>query len=528
MTRFFNTAGPNNSEDHYCFPPLERFDMDEILSLIDQKKYFTLHAPRQTGKTTCILALAEHLNQQGKYKCLYCNVESAQGAREDVKRGMTAILSQIADRAEMYLRDLTVQDIWRDVLDRHGEDAALDAVISRWCVASDRPVILIIDEIDALIGDTLISVLRQLRAGYTKRPDMFPQSIILCGIRDIRDYRIHSSRTKEIITGGSAFNIKAKSFRLGDFSREEVEKLYAMHTDETGQTFDEDAMELAWEYTQGQPWLVNALGYEATFDMKKNRDRTISITAEMIRRAKENIIIRRETHIDQLVDKLKEDRVRRLIEPFLTGGKIKQNRPDDTQYLIDLGMMKRGREGLVISNPIYAEVIPRELTYTAQDNFMPLFTGLWYLNEEGRVDAEKLLSEFQQFFRENSESWIQQFDYLEAGPQLLLQAFLQRIINGGGRIEREYGLGRKRTDLLIIWPWEKGAQRIVIELKIKYGELERTISAGLEQTFEYMDKCGAETGNLIVFDRDAEKTWDEKIFQRKENYRGRMIDIWGM
>jgi len=199
-----------------------------------------------------------------------------------------------------------------------------------------------------------------------------------------------------------------------------------------------------------------------------------------------------------------------------------------SQYLIDLGLMKRSEEGLVISNPIYEEVIPRELTYTAHDNFMPLFQGLWYVTENGMINTKKLLSAFQEFFRENSESWIQQFDYLEAGPQLLLQAFLQRIVNGGGRIDREYGLGRKRTDLLITWRHEKGVQKIVIELKIRYGTLEKTIKEGLEQTSLYMDKCGSKHGNLIIFDRDENKKWDDKIFHRKENYQGGFINIWGM
>ena len=526
--RFFNTAGPVKNEKHYCLSPLERFDTDEILSLIDQEKYFILHAPRQTGKTTCLLALMEHINKEGKYKCLYCNVEAAQVAREDVKKGIRAILNEIATSAELLINDHFVTDNWFDIFNKSGEAVALNETLTRWAKASPKPIILLIDEIDALIGDTLISVLRQLRAGYTKRPKMFPQSVVLCGIRDIRDYRIHSSKTKEIITGGSAFNIKAKSFRLGDFSKEDVKNLYALHTKETEQAFDEDAIELVWEYTQGQPWLTNALGYEATFDMKKNRDRSVIITADMILQAKENIIIRRETHIDQLIDKLQEERVRQVIEPFLTGKNIEQNRPDDIQYLIDLGLLKHTDTGFAISNPIYEEVIPRELTYTTQKNFMPLYQTLWYVRDDGLLDIGKLLTEFQQFFRENSESWIQQFDYLEAGPQLLLQAFLQRIVNGGGRIDREYGLGRKRTDLLIIWEHKRGVQKVVMELKILYGSLEKTIEEGLDQTFLYMDKCGAKYGNLIIFDRNEKKTWDEKIFCRKEKYQGCVIDIWGM
>ncbi len=526
--RFFNTAGPVRSDKHYSITPLERFDTEEILYLIDQEKYFILHAPRQTGKTTCLIELMDYINKKGKYKCLYCNVEAAQAARENIKEGMRTILNEIASSSSIYLKDTFVKKIWKEILEESGENAALNETLTQWAEASPSPLILFIDEIDALIGDTLISVLRQLRSGYTKRPKFFPQSVILCGIRDIRDYRIHSAKEKTIITGGSAFNIKAASFRLGDFSKEDVKKLYFFHTEETGQKFAEDAIELIWEYTQGQPWLVNAIGYEVCFKMKKNRDRSIDITDDMIREAKENIIIRRETHIDQLIDKLQEERVRQVIQPFLTGENILQNRPDDTQYLIDLGLMKHAKTGFLISNPIYAEVIPRELTYTTQKNFMPLYQTLWYVGDNGLLDTGKLLAEFQQFFRENSESWIQQFDYLEAGPQLLLQAFLQRIVNGGGRIDREYGLGRKRTDLLIIWQHKKVVQKIVIELKIRYGDMEKTIEEGLLQTFQYMDKCGAKDGNLIIFDRDEKRTWDEKIFCRREEYRGFVINIWGM
>jgi hypothetical protein len=152
--------------------------------------------------------------------------------------------------------------------------------LSRFCQSSEQPVVLVLDEIDALVGDTLISVLRQIRAGYPQRPAQFPSSIILCGVRDVRDYRIHSGSGKEIITGGSA----------------------------------------------------------------------------------------------------------------------------------------------------------------------------WYITPDHRLDMTKLMAAFQAFFQEHSQHWLERFQYKEAGPKLLLQAFLQRIINSGGRIEREYGLGRQRMDLLVLWP----------------------------------------------------------------------------
>ncbi len=529
MVHFFNTAGPMKPDLHYCLPPLSRFDLNEVLALIEQQKYFVLHAPRQVGKTTYLLALMDYLNQIDPYHCLYVNVEVAQTAREDVQRGMRAILSELSSMARDYLGDPFLERIWLEVLERSGGDAALSESLTRWAQASEKPLVLLIDEIDALVGDTLISVLRQLRAGYAKRPVRFPMSIVLCGVRDVRDYRIHSSREQSVITGGSAFNIKSESLRMGDFNREDVEQLYQQHTDETAQPFDREVLEAIWEYAHGQPWLVNALGYEACFRMTAGRDRSLPITIDMIQEAKEQLIQRRETHLDQLVDKLKEDRVRRVIHPMLQGEDLDDTvLHDDIQYVTDLGLIRRSASGLRVANEIYREIIPRELTTIFQLNFESTLRPEWYITPDGSLDMSGLLSGFQQFFREHSESWLERFDYKEAGPQLLLQAFLQRIVNGGGRIDREYGLGRRRTDLFVIWPHERGVQRIVIETKLRRGLLQRTIQQGVEQTWDYMDRCGADEGHLVMFDRDVDKAWEEKIFVRDETYQGKIVTVWGM
>jgi len=524
--RFFNTAGPVDPEIHYCIPPLERLDLSEIMLLIQQHKYFVLHAPRQVGKTSYLLALTEHLNHTGDYRAVYVNVEQAQSARGDVEAAMPAILDAVASGAEIYAQDAFPRTIWRPLLTDVGPHGALRALLERWAQQSNKPLVLMIDEIDSLVSDTLIAVLRQLRSGYAQRPAAFPQSVILCGVRDVRDYRIHTSDGKEIITGGSAFNIKARSLRMGDFDEEEVYRLYAQHTAETGQVFEPEALATAWQLTLGQPWLVNALAEEACFEITEGRDRSQPITRALIEEAKENLILRQETHLDQLTDKLREPRVRRVIEAVLVGGQLPTEvSDDDIQYVTDLGLIRR-KPNVAIANPIYQEVVPRALAITAQD-FIPQ-QAAWYVQPDGRLDMEKLLSAFQQFFRENSEAWLERFDYKEAGPQLLMQAFLQRIVNGGGFIGREYALGRKRTDLLVRWRIPGGEQRVAIELKVSQGDVERTIAAGVPQTWEYMDKCGAEAGHLVIFDRTPGKVWGEKIFQRAVEYQGTPIRVWGM
>ena len=207
--RKFNTAGPIDPEDHYHIPPLERIDLDEVLGMVSDKKYFVLHAPRQTGKTSALLALRDLLNsgQAGSWRCVYANVEAGQAARENVTEAMRAMLSEFALRASLTLGDDSLEGISRAAMDSAGPMGVLGLVLSRWAAADRSPLVLLIDEIDSLVGDTLLSVLRQVRAGYDRRPSDFPHSIILCGVRDVRDYRIHSSAENRMVLGGSAFNI---------------------------------------------------------------------------------------------------------------------------------------------------------------------------------------------------------------------------------------------------------------------------------------------------------------------------------
>ena len=533
MERFFNTAGPNIPEDNYTIDPLSRFDLEDILMMIRQKRYFVLHAPRQTGKTSCLLALRDYLNQHGDYIAVYANVEGGQAARNDVESAIATVCGTITDKLGLILHSDIPQTVRNAVKDLDANEM-LTSFLRRLSMSLPKPLVLLIDEIDSLVGDSLVSVLRQLRAGYDDRPSAFPQSVILCGVRDVRDYRIVTSN-QDIITGGSAFNIKAKSLRLGNFSKEDIHELYMQHTRETGQEFDEACFPMIWEATEGQPWLVNALGREVTYEMKENRDRTIRIIPEMIYRAQERIIYRRDTHIDILIDKLREERVRRVIEPMLSGeGDADESiiPSDDVQYAVDMGLIKQERgKPRRIANGIYREIIPRELTWTTQDGLTQ--NPQWYQRADGSIDVEKLLLDFQQFFRENADSWIGRFDYAEAGPQLLLQAFLQRIVNGGGYIDREYGLGLRRTDLLIRKPltdhYGGPIQRVVMELKILRRSLERTIEDGLHQTAAYMDIAGSvDEGHLIIFDRSQTRSWDERIWHRPYEQDGRTIMVWGM
>ncbi len=494
--RFFNTAGPVKPEKHYCIPALERLDMDEALRLVRDEKYFVLRAPRQTGKTSVLLALRDLLSRQG-YHCLYATVEGAGASEKGAEKTMRTVLARLANAARDELGDPLLAEVWPGVLAESGPDAA-----------SPKPLVLLIDEIDALQGGSLLSVLRQLRAGYPKRLEAFPQSVVLCGMRDVRDYRMDST--------GSPFNIVAKSLRLGDFSREETLALLGQHTAETGQAFTAEAQETVWEQTLGQPWLVNALAQEACFESAAGRDRSRAVTGGDIADARERLILSRATHLDQLAYRLEEERVRQVIEPTLAGGDESAVADRDIEYARDLGLLAKDGP-LRIANPVYAEVIPRELSWKAQ---AALRQGLvrWRRRRPRRGEGRRS--------RRSSERTRSTGRTASRTRRPGLSFCCRRFCNGcstaaGGR---EFGLGRGRVDLLIVWPKGGGEQKFVVECKMLRGSLEATVAAGLEQVAGYMDRCAAETGHLVIFDRDEKKLWSEKIFRRTESN----VEIWGM
>jgi hypothetical protein len=332
----------------------------------------------------------------------------------------------------------------------------------------------------------------------------------------VRDYRIRPKVGAGLCASpfalgtASPFNIITESLTLRNFTREEVAELYQQHTAETGQPFAEEALELAFQLTQGQPWLVNALARQLVD--KVVPDPTQTIEAAHVEQAKENLILRRDTHLDSLIDKLREERVRRIIEPILVGASMPMDvLNDDLAYVRDLGLVVPS-DPVRIANPIYAEVIPRTLTYVMQGNIV--HETAWYVRADGSLDMPALLQAFQAFYREHSEFWLARFEFQEAGPHLILMAFLQRIVNAGGTVQREFAIGSGRVDVIVRW----GEQVFVIELKIRRSE--RTEAEGVEQLAEYLERLGVEEGYLVIFDRRKKVGWGRKLFERTSNRRG--------
>ncbi|MFO7565479.1 MAG: hypothetical protein R6X02_22750 [Enhygromyxa sp.] len=518
MLPFFNTSGPCIPGEHYMLPPQRR--LDDVLALIEARRFFTLHAGRQTGKTTSLMWLEDHLNASGRWSAIWIDLQTARET-PDVGEAMTLILEAFDYTLRVRHPDWPRPDAEQRAAMLVTPKRALLTYLASLAEHAAHPLVLLLDEADGLVGEAMVSFLAQLRHGYIERSRApFPASVVLVGQRQVRDYALREEDRKAMAWLGttSPFNITAEATTLGPFTEADVGELLRQHTELTGQRFSPDAVSRIWELGRGHPWLTNALA-----DQIVRRDvpeRSVEITAAQVDAAKETIILERRTHIDSLVARLREDRVRRVIAPMIAGEFTDEDvLDDDFAYVVGLGLVCWREGQWVIANPIYQEVIPRALTHVHQGQIA--YQPAWYVRPDGALDLGKVMADWQVFWREDGHLAAEGFRYREAGPHLMLMAFLQRIINGGGRIEREYGLGRGALDLVIEWR----DRRYAIEVKLRRDTT--TEERALDQVARYLDHLGLDEGWLVLFDLRSTLPWAERLTARTVEHRRKRVHIVG-
>ena len=508
MPKYFNTTGPCFPRLHYMLPPKDRLIGASLDRYIRDELYWVLHAPRQTGKTTFLQSWMHEINAGTEAVSCYVSLERCQEVPA-VERAIPAMATAVREHAESF--GIPVPDYPSEV----SPESMLSAILVDWAhKTAPKKLIVLFDEVDVVSGPAMVSFLRQLRGGFARRGvGQFPVSVALVGMRDLRDYLV-TSKDGQVLNPGSPFNIKEDSVTLDSFSRPDIAALTGQHTAESEQVFSEEALKKIYTYSSGQPWLVNALIKECVLRIVPAETCEV-VQSEHVDQARERLIASRATHIDSLGERLKEERVRRVIQPMMTGESDPTlGRSDrDVEFCLDLGLIA-WQGSLVIANAIYREVIARYLSQNYQDN-IPAPEFCWQ-HEDGSLDMDALMDEFQKFWAWNSEIWEEKADYTEAFPHLLLMAFLQRIINGGGMVDREYAAGRGRIDLLIRFAGKSN----VVEIKLVHPRMgrEATRDQGLEQIERYADQTGPNTDphscHLVIFDRRMDqrgKTWEDRL-----------------
>jgi len=456
------------------------------------------------------------LNREGSYHALYCSLETVQGIIEPEK-GIPAIVRELKNETEIHHFG---KSVFAENPDYEDYTAVIRVSLSRFCGVLTKPLIILFDEADCLSNGTLVAFLRQLRYGYVNRSRApFVHSVGLIGMRNIRDYKGRIREDRETLGSASPFNIVTEVLTLRNFTGDEVAQLYAQHTKETGQIFPSDVTDSVYRYTQGQPWLVNAVAREITVKILES-DFSAQITLKHVGQAVETVIRRRDTHIDSLLMRLQEERVIRIVGPMFAGEEIRfAPLDDDLQFVRDLGLIKIEDGRISPSCPIYEEVMVRYLGMA--DNIDHRKYHLAVYAEKGKLDMKKLLTDFQNFWRENSAIRQERFQYKEAAPHLILMAFLQRIINTGGRIDRELATGRGRIDLCIHYE----NQKYPVEIKIRRDQ--KTLNEGKKQLADYTDTLGCNEGWLVIFDRRKKNSWKSRLFWKTGRINDKIICIFG-
>ncbi len=520
MERCFNTTGACFPDEHYMLPPERR--LGKVLDLLRRNKYFMLHAGRQTGKTTSLIWLEQHLPTQGK-RALWLDVQTARD-QPDPARAFRTIFSK--------LHSILVQGRPKDGLRAPDPaqakewladpESALRNYLHFLSAQDPRPFVLFVDEADCLVGDTMVTFLTQMRDGYMTRRDVpFPSSVVLVGMRTVRDFFLTKEQQNVVSWLGtsSPFNVSAESTTLASFTEDETAELLAQHTEATGQRFEPAAVAKVWELAEGHPWLTNALADQVVSN--DVTDRAVPVTPDHIEAAKETIILARRSHIDSLIARLREPRIARILAPMLLGDRIPSDAVlhDDFAHAVGMGLLRIKGGQYEIANAIYREVIPRVLTFDQQAQIQEQTSR--FVRPDGSLDMPKVFREWQSFWRRDGHLAADGFDYREAGPHLMLMAFLQRVVNGGGRIAREYGLGRGALDILVSWRGEEHA----IEVKLRRDT--RTEADALEQLGRYLDHAGLKEGWLVLFDLRKELSWEEKLTVRDVAHEGKTIHVVG-
>jgi hypothetical protein len=500
-------------------PPRAR--LPDLLPFVEQQLYFVVHAARQTGKTTAMRAFAEELRAAGTV-ALCVSLAAARGIDETASAEMLWLNAIHDGGAEL---DEPLRPPSAAPWTGHTAGTRLRSYLMRWSAAvAPRAVVLFLDDADGVGGPALLSLLAQLRAGFMDRgPGRFPVCLALIGELDLSHYRAHD-RQGAPFSAVDAFNIRADTLSIRPFTPKEVRELLDQHHRETGQPFTPEAAERVYHWGQGQAALTDLLADRVT--QKITPVRTLSITAACIDRAVEDILQAEDGARLSVTDWLWRPAVAPVLQALLLGDQTLDYSGADFDQVVGIGLGQHGAHKAEIANPLYRELFIRALLGPT----LAVLPEAWWpwKTAQGGLDMPVLIAAFLTWWRENAEMLERRADrgYLEALPHITFMAFLQKVVNGGGRVTREFAGARGAIDLLV----EYCGERHVIELKRvrpAHDAPARVREAGVRQLCRYLDTVGERHGWLLIFDQREGRTWEERLWAEELEVDGRMLHLRG-
>jgi hypothetical protein len=485
MPRRFNTAGPNDSARHSTISARSR--VPALRDIIEQGRYFVLHAPRQMGKTTLLLDLAAEINREKSHVAAVVSLEPG-AAFPTVDAAELAMLDSWRYDLAAYLPSDVSVPRWPEAPPGNRIGAALSA-FAQDCA---RPLVLFFDGFDTLSREVRMSVIRQIRAGKPRRPHGFPWSIGFASLRDPRELDHSYTQTPpSSSTPTSSMSLDAEVIPLAALSREHVGEMCESLAEQLSETVLPTAADRVFDHTQGVPFFVGSI-LQRVLEMFEQRKG--SITAADVDKARDALVERRGGVLDEGVDRMRDARFKAMLEQ-VGAGTLRDLSSDEARIAVDLGIIhERSDSSVHYTNSIWRMVVTRQLPSTKSSIFTTDKPA--WVRPDGRLDPEKLLETFLEFWRRHGDQILAGATYGELSP-LVLTAFLNGIVKNGGLIEREYALGRGRMDVCI----RQGGSAVALVVKVRRERDADPVVEGLAQVDASLARHGIEDGWLVIFDR---------------------------
>ena len=492
--KYFNTSGPNIPQEHYTI--VRQNIIDKGIDLVRRKRYFTIWAPRQTGKSTYFRQLAGELKRDS-YKTVHFSVE---GTKKSSLKNVFSELNSCLDEQLNIKVDIKNIDEFKFFFRKNKKDK----------------FVLIIDEIEEFNDNYINQFLHSIRSLYHSRETHCLKSVILVGVSNI---------TGIIKDNASPFNI-ADQLDMPYFTNEETFELLAQHEDETGQLFGEDVKQKISEVTANQPGLVNGFAKKLIDTNPTQKQLTY-----------DNYLDAEQWYLDEVIDKNianilnKADEHREFVERLLFSQAPIRYKINDTAIkelhangLINSYKDPQDRRMYVqFWVPLYKKVLfdyyypytNGEGSYIAENLFAEE-----YITTDNKINFDKLIDRYKQHislrsfrpFREKDKKG--NFKSIPEAAMIysfetFISIFLQSI---GGRSYREANISLGDTDLII----NVEGHEYFIETKKYYNPSK--FEKGKEQLSYYCRKAGIKEGFYIVYIKNTIKS--DKIKEKTENING--------
>lgn len=489
--RFFEKSGVVNPDISYYVPmKVVNTDNMDVKTMVDMGRYFSIFAPRQSGKTTFFEMFCHGLEKDNAYIAILLSFQDCKSL--DVKQFYNSI--EIELYAQLIKR---LKDVHCDKLEIVNKFLKLQKLTDHLAFKSlfirlneiieQKKIVIIIDEFDGIPSSELenfLCVLRELYQKYKKIKQKALYSIGVVGIRNI---------TKLVVGGVSPFNI-ADKVKIPPFNLKNVKDLYAQYAEETNQPFTEEAVQMVFDETNGQPWLVNRIGTILTVDVKP---KTIdAITADDVCKAIGRLLKEGNSHFDNLVEKAKQHK-ESFVEIVFNG--VEYDPDSEDQSLLELhGLIRDDNDKAIVTNKIYKKRFVR-MFFREVSRHVEI-TGKRYYQEDGSLNMESVLREFEKYIAcIGVRAFYEKGKPYEKTGQFLLTAWLYQFVSDSDndlRYECPTGLGR--MDILLTF----NGRKYIIETKInRYkGVLDEAVT---QLKDKYLMTEMVDEGYVVIFDSET-------------------------